>query len=145
MRKIPDCAVKIVADFEGFEPAAYLCPARVWTIGYGHTNGVKPGDTVTEEKAREMLRADLGEAANKLYALVPAPVLEALDDNQWGALLSFVYNVGLKREWGIVRDLNGGVLDNVPTHLRKFVYAGGKKLKGLVRRREAEVALWLTI
>lgn len=141
VRPIPDAAVDIVAKWEGFEAKAYKCPAGVWTIGYGHTGGVKAGQVITEEDARALLRADLETAAQRL-AIVIRDRVDQLTDNQYAALLSFVYNLGANQTWTIWRKINAGEFDAVPDQMRKFVFAGKKKLQGLVNRRADEVALW---
>ena len=142
MRAIPNAAVEIVAKWEGFEPKAYLCPAKVWTIGYGHTANVKPGDTVTEQQARDFLRADLEVAREKIYRWVHREVIDSLTENQYAALISFAYNVGLKPTWGLVNALNGRNLSAVTAQMRRFNKAGGKVLQGLVNRRADEAMLW---
>lgn len=144
-RSIPNEALTIVAEFEGLKLDAYLCPAGVPTIGYGSTGPhVKLGMKITKAKALQLLRDDMQIAVRKLYGAIKAPVIDGLTDEQYAALLSFVFNVGLKPTWGIVRQLNAGKLELVPGELMKFTKANGKQLKGLVRRRSAEVALWST-
>lgn len=142
MRAVPEAAVNIVAEFEGFEPKAYRCPAGVWTIGYGHTKNVTPVMTCTEEEARTLLRDDLFVAADTIRRVLGPDKVDTLTSNQYAALISFVYNCGLNARWGIVRVIREGRLNAVPAELAKFVNAAGKRLPGLVRRRAAEGALW---
>lgn len=88
-----------------------------------------------------LLRQDLEEARAKLYrASVPAMI--DLSTQQYAALISFAYNLGWSSRWGIARALRDGRFADVPTEMRKFVNAGGRRLQGLVNRREDEVRLW---
>jgi lysozyme len=141
-RPIPFAAIDIVMHWEGFRGKAYLCPANVWTIGFGSTKGVKEGDTITRARAQVLLREDMQDAVNKLYGVVPADVIDDLTENQYAALLSFVFNLGANKSWTIWKVLRARDFDGVPAQMQRFVYAGGKKLQGLVNRRADEVALW---
>ena len=144
-RPIPKSAVDFTAAHEGLRLTAYYCPAGILTIGYGSTGPhVKPGMTITKAAALKLLRDDMQIAVRKLYSVLKPGVIEGLTEHQYAALLSFAFNVGMKASWGIVRQLNAGHLDMVPGELMKFTKAGGKQLKGLVRRRSEEVALWNT-
>lgn len=139
---------ELVKGFEGLQLKAYRCPAGVWTIGWGHASGVTEGDSITAEEAEELLEHDLSEAAMHVDRLIRVP----LNENQRGALASFVYNVGsIAFMSSTLRSrLNGGEYDAVPLELRRWVKATDpatrqrSDLHGLVRRRAAEVALWLT-
>jgi len=84
-------AAELIKGFEGFSPKAYLCPAGVPTIGYGHTGNVRPEDTVTQTEADALLEKDLEKFEAGVRKLVKVP----LNDNQFAALVSFAYNVGL--------------------------------------------------
>lgn len=144
-RPIPNTAVDLVARWEGCELVAYPDPATggvPWTIGYGHTQGVRPGQKISMEQARSFLRDDLAGAAAKLLGVVKAPVLAELTDNQYAALLSFVFNVGANASWTIWKRLNARNFDAVPVEIMRFVNAGGRKMQGLVNRRTDEVRLW---
>lgn len=145
MRPIPPSAVEIVARWEGFEPVAYLCPARIPTIGYGHTKTVKSSDvgkrSIGESEARDLLAQDMLVAADALSRVLGGYV-EDLNDNQYAALLSFAFNVGASPDWTIWKVIRGGRLGDVPAQLERFVFAGGKRLKGLENRRADEIALW---
>lgn len=142
MRAVPAAAVDLVAKWEGYRPDAYLCPAGVWTIGYGHTRNVRKGQIINNIQARDLLRADLGEAVKKIYDIIDRHVVDSLTENQFAALVSFVFNLGLQPGWTFVQQMNAGVLDDVPSQMQKFIYVGGRKLKGLVDRRADEAALW---
>lgn len=159
MRAIPPVAVDFVSEHEALRLVAYddLQPnKRVFsdpsqvkgraTIGYGHTDGVTNADvvnrrTITRDEAKGFLRDDLEEARARLYRRVDAAVIESLTTNQYAALLSFVFNLGAG-DWTIWRRLNARQYDQVPAQMARFVNAGGKKLQGLVNRRNAEIALW---
>lgn len=146
MRPVPQQAVELVSRWEGLELSAYPDPATggdPWTIGYGHTGpDVKRGLKITTAHALKLLRDDLGIAAARLATVVRRDVIEELDDCQYGALLSFVFNCGANKTWTIWKVLNARQFDQVPVQLARFVNAGGRKMKGLVNRRNAEIALW---
>lgn len=147
-RQVNAAGVALVMEFEGFRATAYRCPAGRWTLGYGRTRGVRPGDRVTREVAGQWLRDDLARAGAAVERLVKTP----LNDNQFAALASFVFNLGEGSLAGstLLRHVNAGRLEEVPAQLARWVKATdpatGKKrtLPGLERRRAAEAALWLT-
>lgn len=141
-------ALTLIKEFEGLRLESYQCPAGVWTVGWGATriNGrpVQKGDRVTYAQAEELLRAQLQEFAEGVFALLPGA-------KNWGAgetaaLVSFAFNVGL----GALKEslLRKRILQGEDRHkvvreeLPKWVTADGKRLEGLVRRRNAEVALF---
>lgn len=142
MRTITPAGLAIVKEAEGFRAEAYLCPANVWTIGYGHTKGVKAGDKCSPTQAEQWLGEDLHEAEKAVSALVKVP----LTDNQFSALVSFTFNLGAGALKGstLLKRLNEGQHDRVPEFLKAWVFAGGKRLKGLETRRKAEANLWST-
>ncbi|WP_042702041.1 lysozyme [Azospirillum sp. B506] len=137
-------AVDLVKHFEGLYLTAYLCPAGVPTIGYGHTAGVTMGETITLEQANAFLASDLAEAAGHVDALVKVP----LNENQRGALSSFVFNLGAGslESSTLLKLLNAGDYAGAAGQFGRWVYAtvNGKptKLPGLVARRAAEAALF---
>lgn len=147
-RAIPWRAVDLVKRFEGYKSEAYLCPAGVWTIGYGHTLAVRPGQLCTDRQASLWLTEDLTRAAKAIERKIGPAVIADLTDNQWGALLSFVFNLGTgnpsKPEWTLWKLLRARNYDAIPAQLTRFCYAGKTKLAGLVRRRAAEVEAWNT-
>jgi lysozyme len=143
MRPIPTEAVDLTARFEGLRLTAYQDIVGVLTIGYGSTGPhVTPGLKITKDRARELLKADLEVAATRLSGVVKQGVIDGLTDGQYAALLSFVFNLGANKSWTIWKVLNAGQLDAVPAQIRRFVNAGGKRVQGLVNRREAEAALF---
>lgn len=145
-RQVNDAGVDLVKRFEGLSLKAYRCPAGVWTIGYGHTDGVRPDDVCTEKQALDWLREDLAIAGAAVDDLITVP----LTDNQFAALCSFTMNLGAGalRRSQLRKQLNRGAYQAVPAELAKWVKARdprtGQKnvLNGLVRRRAAEAELW---
>lgn len=146
-RRLNAAALSLVKSFEGFEPKWYRDPVGIWTIGYGHTDAAgspkyatSKGLVLTEGGATEILARDLDQYAAAVERTVKVP----LNDNQFGALVSWCYNVGpgAVGKSTLVRKLNAGDYASVPAELAKWNKAGGKTLKGLVRRRAAEADLW---
>jgi lysozyme len=137
----------LIKSFEGCFLEAYLCPAKVWTIGYGHTDGVAEGMTATREQAELWLIKDVTWAED----VVERHVKVVLNAHQFDALTSFVFNVGEEafRTSTLLKELNRGRYDAVPQQLMRWTKAGKgrskRTLKGLVRRRAAEAALWQEI
>jgi lysozyme len=82
--------LSLIKESEGLKLKAYKCPAGVWTIGYGHTQGVKEGDTCTKEQAHEMLARDVRPIENELHGSGLK-----LNQSKFDALVSFIYNVGI--------------------------------------------------
>jgi len=147
MRKINKNGLALIKRWEGLRLSAYQDSAGVWTIGYGHTAAVgKPyvyeGMKISGQKAEAILMRDLEQYETAINDVVKVP----LTDNQFAALVSFAYNVGVGalRKSTLLKKLNKGDYDSVPAELMKWVNAGGKKLKGLENRRAAEAGLWVT-
>ena len=134
--------IDLIKEFEGYSERVYMCAGGKYTIGYGHTRGVEPGDTCTREKAEEYLKLDLDDAEQTIDALINVP----LSQNQFDALVSLVYNIGSGNFFDstIRRVINCKISD--PEEYRRawmmWVKSRGKVLKGLVRRREAEFELF---
>ncbi len=141
MRECAQAGIDLIKTFEGFRASAYLCPANVWTIGYGHTKNVNPGDHITEEVAEKYLKDDLHDVEQAISDLVHV----ALCDMEHAALCSLVFNIGIKafKNSTILKKINGRLDKEVPDQFRRWNKAAGKVLKGLTARREAEVQLWL--
>ena len=128
--------LELIKSFEGLALFAYLCPAGVWTIGYGHTAGVSKGQVITKEQAENMLKSDM----KKYEKYVTDNVKIALNENQFSALVSFCYNCGV----GNLRTLiKGRTASQIAEAMLLYNKAGGKVLNGLVRRRKAERELFL--
>tara|TARA_R100000458_G_scaffold59495_1_gene70252 strand:+ start:1370 stop:1825 length:456 start_codon:yes stop_codon:yes gene_type:complete len=132
--------ISLIKSFEGCELTAYRCSANVPTIGYGHTAGVSDGDTCTLEEAEQMLSDDLVEFENYVKKYVETD----LEQNQFDALVAWVYNLGPTNlsESTLLKELNAGNLEEVPRQMKRWNRAGGQVLDGLIRRREAESLLW---
>jgi lysozyme len=132
--------VELIRHFEGCRFDAYLCPAGVWTIGYGHTAGVKEGDSIDQEAAEAFLIEDLETFEQAVTRLVEVP----LTQQQFDALVSWTFNLGAGNlaESTLLKKLNNYQYAEVPEQMMRWVRAGGKVLDGLVRRRAAEAALF---
>ena len=123
-------------EMEGLRLEAYKDAAGVPTIGYGHTKNVRMGDRISEYWAKEMLREDIEEAEWQVKELKVARTEGQLD-----ALTSFVFNLGIGRlkESTLLETIRrGGSKAAITREFKKWVYADGKKLPGLVKRREWE-------
>jgi lysozyme len=137
-------AARFVAKWEGFVPNAYLdtiASPSIWTIGYGHTGGVRSGQVVTEAEARKLLAADLRGAARAVEQNVKVP----LTVRQRIALISIVFNVGPGALDGthLVTDLNARRYKAAADRFLEWNHAGGVVVEGLTRRREAERWMFL--
>lgn len=134
---------EIIKDFEGLRLEAYKCPADVWTIGYGHTNKVKQGDVITAGEADVLLALDVQEAERAVNAYVDVDI----NQNQFDALVSFVYNLGAGnfKLSTLLRKLNEGDYLGAANEFERWNKAGGKVLNGLVRRRKAESNLFIGV
>lgn len=136
--------VALVKHFEGLFLEAYRCPANVWTIGYGHTGvthndgSVKRGRRITEAEAEDLLRQDLGKVGLEVKRLVKLP----LEQHQFDALVSFQFNLGKLSGSTLLRKFNEGDDSAAAAQFPRWVYAAGQRLQGLVRRRNAERAMF---
>lgn len=137
---ISNAGIDLIKRFEGLRLKAYLCPAGVWTIGYGTTKGVKAGQRITEAQAEELLRADVEKFELAVIRTVKAP----LTQNQLDALVSLAYNIGNKAFGNstLLRLLNAGDYAGAAKQFDRWTRGGGKVLPGLVKRRAAERALF---
>lgn len=129
--------IKLITQFEGCRLTAYKCPAGVWTIGYGHTQGVHEGQTITKAQAARMLAEDLEryeDKVNKYYERYK------WRQNEFDALVSFAYNIG-----SIDKLTAGGTRSRqeIADKMLQYNKAGGRVLAGLTRRRQAERALFV--
>ncbi len=137
-----DRAAELIMQFEGCQLKAYKCPAGVWTIGYGSTKNVKEGMVITEHEAFARLMNDMQEAGNAVEKLVTVP----LNDNQFAALVSFVFNVGSGafRNSTMLKMINSKQYLVAAEQFGRWNKAGKQVLPGLTRRRAAERALFET-
>ena len=147
-RQINDLGLQLIEQWEGLYLKAYHGAADrpgLLTIGYGHTDAAGPpvvtaGMTITKAQADDILRSDLG----KVEGHVENMVMVDLNDNQFAALVSFVFNVGEQnfRNSTLLRKLNSGDYNSVPDELMKWTKANGVRVQGLANRRAAEAGLW---
>lgn len=142
MRTISQEGLVLIQRYEGFSPHVYVCPAGYETIGYGHL--VRAGEDfsggINQAQAEALLRADVQDAQAAVLRLIDVP----LTDGQYAALVSFTFNLGagaLQRS-SLRRKVNRAAHGQVPRELMRWVWAGGKRLAGLVVRREAEGLLY---
>lgn len=138
--KASDLLIKKITEFEGFSKTAYRCPAGKWTCGIGHTSGVTATTTCTRKEAERWLKEDL--APVEAYVNT---IEQVRTQGQFDALCSFTYNLGignLKSSTLLKKIKAGASTEDIQEQFRRWVYAGGKVLKGLVRRREWEAQRW---
>lgn len=134
--KVSDSLIKQLMTFEGLSLEAYEDAAGVPTIGYGHTEGVKMGDRISEYWAKELLLADIAVAERAVDSLE----LD-LTQGQLDALVSFTFNLGfgrLKSSTLLKVIRQGGSMRQIRREFMRWVHAGGYKLKGLEKRRAWE-------
>lgn len=144
--KLTEAGLDIIKVSEGLRLQAYLCPAKVLTIGYGHTSmagkpEVKPNMTITKEEAEAILLRDLVKYEDAVKRLVKVP----LNDNQYSALVSLCYNIGegnLAKSTVIAR-VNAKDFSGAAKAFAKWNRAGGKVLPGLTKRRQVEADLFM--
>lgn len=133
----------LIKSFEGLKLTAYLCPANVWTIGYGSTHGVREGDRLgSEAEAEELLARDLGQYEDAVNKYVTVD----LTQEQFDALVSFTYNLGAGAFKGstLLRFVNQKDFVGAADQFLRWNKAGGRVLAGLTRRRVAERELFLS-
>jgi lysozyme len=130
-----------IATFEGKVNTAYLDPVGIPTICYGHTATVKLGQSLSDDECKVLFREDAKEAIEAINKYVKVDISQ----HTAVALVSFIYNVGTNnfKNSTLLRKLNSGDLVGACNELTKWTYSGGKKLNGLVKRREEERRLCL--
>jgi lysozyme len=143
---VNDATIKLIKEFEGERLTAYKDPIGLLTVGVGHL--VKQGEPynlgqkITPEESEALLRKDLeiAEVAVRRHVKV------LINENSYGALISFVFNLGegALRKSTLLRKLNDGDFQGAAEEFKHWVNAGGRRLPGLVRRREAEKELFLS-
>ena len=145
--QISDSALELIKEFEGLRLEAYRDPVGIVTIGYGYTNGagygpgVQMGDTWTAQQAEDMLREGVMRFAGSIqphFVIKPNP-------DQFGAFVSLAYNIGWQSfiKSTALKRWNAGDVKGAAEAVTWWNKAGGKVLRGLTRRREAEAALIL--
>lgn len=144
--KVNKLGIDMMHHFEGCVLEAYQCSAKVWTIGWGNTyyqdkRPVKQGDKITQEQADKLFEMIMNEFAIE----VRRALTKELNENQFSALVCFAYNVGignLKRST-LLRKVNANPDDKtIDAEFLRWTRAGGRVLRGLVRRRRAEADLY---
>jgi len=140
--KINQRGLDVIKSFEGCKLSAYLCPAKVWTIGYGHTGAdVKQGMNISLTQADDLLKKDLAKFEDGVTKLVT----NVINENQFSALVSFAYNCGLGnlKSSTLLRKLNINPQDiTIKNEFAKWNKAAGRELAGLTRRRKVESELY---
>lgn len=139
--KINKEGLSIIKQCEGCRLKAYLCPSLIPTIGYGHTTGVKLGDIITQADAERYLLQDIKRFEQAVTALVTVPV----NENQFSALVSFTFNVGVGafKSSTLLKKLNLRDYKGCSNEFDRWVYGSNKKpLEGLKKRRKLERQLF---
>lgn len=146
MPHITDNGFKLIKQFEGFSSMVYLDSTGLKTIGYGHL--IKSHETeyfknfITKIQAEELLKIDIITAEKAVTRLITV----SLNNNQFDALVSFTFNLGagaLQRST-LRTKVNREEHVQVPAEFLRWIYADGRKIHGLIRRRQAEAELYLT-
>lgn len=140
MKASNDCLAAI-RKFEGYKDTAYKCPAGEWTIGYGHTRGVKYAQKITKAKAEEFLREDVERVESDLAKLG----FPSLNQRQHDALVDFLFNLGVTKTrnstlFKFIRENKTQLL--IIREFMRWVYSNGVVLDGLVTRRQWEAEQW---
>lgn len=147
--KITNEALALIKKHEGLRLEAYLCPSKIPTIGYGATfyqdqSKVKLGDKITNKQADDLLEYHLRHFSKGLKQILKVQ----LNDNQFSALISFVFNLGLGnfKSSTLRRLINSGTAteEQIRTQFDRWVFSKGKKLNGLIKRRKDEADLYFS-
>ena len=140
--KTSEAGVDLICAFEGFRSDPYLCPAQVWTYGYGSTRDFRgrpvheQTNSISEGDARHLLGTELDQFERRVHRLLPVD----LEQHQFDSLLSFTYNLGAGalQASTLRKKILRYDMDGAAREFERWVFAGGRKLAGLVRRRAAE-------
>lgn len=140
-RQVTEQGLDLIKHFEGLSLKPYKDIAGYWTIGYGHLMKEYQAILLTEAEAEELLRSDLGKAERAVLRLTKVD----LTDYQFDALVSFVFNLGAGayQRSTLRAKLNRGDYTGAAPEFLKWIRAGGKVSKGLLRRRKAESQIFL--
>lgn len=142
MRMINQAGLDLIKEFEGLRLVVYKCPAGKTTVGYGHLTDMAVGQTISLAQANAYLLDDIQDAQKAVSDLVKV----TLTENEYAALVSFVFNLGrgaFERST-MLKLLNRGMYDTVPPQLMRWTKVNGEDVAGLKRRRAAEARLWNT-
>lgn len=134
--------INLIKKYEGCKLKAYLCPAEIYTIGYGHTSGVRKDEAITYEQAEDFLKKDLEKFEKSVNKYVNVEVTQSMFD----ALISFSFNVGATafRKSTLLQQLNKGDYNSAADEFLRWNKGGGKVLAGLTKRRKAEKQLFMS-
>lgn len=135
--------IDLIKKHEGCKLEAYLCPAGVPSIGYGHTKNVFLGTTITQAEAEALLREDLSYCESAVIRLVKKPI----NQNQFDALVSFVFNIGEGKfkTSTLLKVINNDPNDYaIKPQFQRWIFADGKTLPGLIDRRNEEAKLYFS-
>lgn len=141
-RTPPLAGLALIQEFEGFSPTIYTCPAGKLTIGWGHvvkmTDRIVP--PITQDRALALLRADLAPIEAFLAGAVPTAT-----QGQFDACASLAYNIGLGafQKSTLLAKFKAGDIPGAAAQFARWVHSNGKPLPGLIRRRKAEMAIFL--
>ncbi|NHB94748.1 lysozyme [Photorhabdus cinerea] len=140
--QISEKGLSKLKGYEGLSLTAYRCPAGVWTIGYGHTRGVKPGDVITDEQATQFLLEDLA----PVYITIESNVKVPLTQGQFDALCSFIFNCGTGAfvRSTLLKKLNAGDYRGAADQFMRWNQVDGRTLPGLDARRASEKTMFLS-
>ena len=140
--RVSDSGIDLIRNFEGLRLHSYDDGGGVWTIGYGSTSGVTPGMTIDEAEATRLLKSDLMTAEQCVDEAVEVEVTQ----NQFDALVSFVFNVGCRafQNSTLLKLLNGGNAEAAAKQFARWNKDNQKILAGLTKRRASEAELFLT-
>jgi lysozyme len=140
--KLSKVGANLIKKYEGCRLKAYKCPAGVWTIGFGHTGNVKEGQVITQVQADDLFNKDVQRFVDGVNKLVKVDI----NQNQFDALVSFAYNlgVGALKKSTLLQYLNKKQFDKAAKEFDRWVKADSKVYKGLQNRRNSEEALFVT-
>ena len=147
MRRMTDEGLDLIKLYEGYSSSPYLCPAQHWTIGYGAIWGMddkrvtEDHPDINKDQADYLLRRDVKKSEMAVLRHIRVP----LEDGQFNALCSFVFNLGsgALQSSTLRRKINKGNYIGASNEFKRWIWAGGRKLKGLIRRREHERLMFL--
>lgn len=134
--------ITLIKEFETLRLNAYKCPAGVWTIGYGHTKDVKPGDVINETRAEYLLAEDLKDAETVVNRECPH-----VSQNQFDSLVSFTFNCGIGNflKSTLLKCVKANPENvNIRYEFSRWNKSKGMILAGLIRRRKAEADLYFS-
>lgn len=140
--KTSEAGIKLIKNFEGCRLSAYQDSVGVWTIGYGHTKGVHPKQSISQTEADRLLKQDLAVFESGVNNLVKVELKQC----QFDSLVSFSFNIGIGAfsKSTLLKKLNQKDYKEAANQFLRWNKAGGKVLAGLTRRREAEKSLFLS-